>query len=321
MPEEPVHQDFRQSEAGKRQSWHGAKRLVKSFLGLRVPNALMRSAVRLKPGVNARGRLPAPRHVKEVEGSVGGTSFTMLRPDVCIIAKELYWGSGSRPAPSDQYALTSFVRLAGSVDVVIDIGAYTGLFTVASAKAHQELRCHAFELLPDVFRLLFDNCVRNDVLDRTTLHPTAIGKPGTVLVPARSTGSALPDFYSTRLHFSDGVKVRVAPMDELLGGFDATDRLLIKIDVEGTEAEVLRSGIELLTRHSPDILCEVLPASAPAEDLEDLLGSRYNYYLVRDDDVLDSSRILTPPSYRDWWFSTKQPAELEQCGVSVSRKP
>ena len=120
MPEEPVHQDFRQSEAGKRQSWHGAKRLVKSFLGLRVPNALMRSAVRLKPGVNARGRLPAPRHVKEVEGSVGGTSFTMLRPDVCIIAKELYWGSGSRPAPSDQYALTSFVRLAGSVDVAGD---------------------------------------------------------------------------------------------------------------------------------------------------------------------------------------------------------
>lgn len=321
MPEESVHQDFRESDVGKRQSWHGAKRFVKWFLGLRAPNALMRIALRFKPDVNARGRLPAPRHIKEVEGSVGAATFVMLRPDVCIIAKELYWGNGVRPAAADQYALASFVRLAGSADVVVDVGAYTGAFTLASAKAYAGLRCHAYELVPDVFRLLFDNCVRNDILDRTTLHPTALGEPGTVVVPAGTSGSALPDFYSTRLHFSDGVKVRVAPLDEVLAGLDDTARLLIKIDVEGTEAEVLRSGSELLTRFSPDILCEVLPTSSPAEDLEGLLGSRYNFYLVRDSDVLEADRIMSPPGYRDWWFSTKRPEELERRGISVSRKP
>jgi hypothetical protein len=85
VPDAP---DFRETEVSKRQTWHGAKKYIKFFLSLRMPNMALRAASAIQPGLNARGRLPAPRHVKEVEGRVGQASFTMLRPDQCIIAKE-----------------------------------------------------------------------------------------------------------------------------------------------------------------------------------------------------------------------------------------
>lgn len=318
MRQEPNPEDFRKTARSKRQSWRGAKRHVKALLALRIPNALMRAALRLRPQLNRSGRLPAPRHVTEVLGNVDEASFTMLRPDLCIIAKELYWGRGKRPVSADQYAVTSFTRLARGVDVVVDIGAYTGLFTLASAQANEKVHCHAFELMPDVFRLLFDNCVRNDILERVTLHAQAVGETGGVRVPVGIRASALPDFYSTRLLFNTGVRVRVAPLDELLPALQDAKRVLIKIDVEGTEAEVLASGTQLLERFRPDILCEVLPSPAPAEDLEALLRRTHNFYLVRDSDVVRRDRIVSPTGYRDWWFSPKEPADLERNGIIVS---
>jgi FkbM family methyltransferase len=302
-PEVP---DFRATETSKRQSWHGAKRYVKRVLAMRVPNAAMRAVVRVRPAINARGRLPAPHHVPEVRGTVRGASFVMLDPARCVVAKELYWGGGVRPEAADRLALDVFASFATDAEMVIDIGAYTGLFTVASARVNEAAECHAFELVPDVFRLLFDNCVRNDILDRTTLHPTAVGRAGTVIVPATASGSALPDFYSTRLHFSEGVHVRVAPLDELLDRASPLQR-------------VLASGRELLKRCTPDILCEVLPAPAPAADVEALLGPGYRRYLVRADDLLERDRIQSPASYRDWLFSPRSPEQLAELGIAVSR--
>jgi FkbM family methyltransferase len=317
----PDAPDFRQTETGRRQSWHGAKRYVKRFLAMRAPNAAMRAVVRLRPSINARGRLPAPHHVAEVRGEIRGSSFVMLNPARCVIAKELYWGDGVRPGAADRLALDVFATLATGAGLVIDIGAYTGLFTLASARVNPTVPCHAFELVPDVFRLLFDNCVRNDILDRTTLHPTAIGHAGSVVVPGTASGSALPDFYSTRLHFTDGVHVRVAPLDELLDQAPDAGRILIKIDVEGSEAEVLASGRGLLAKLAPDILCEVLPASTPAAEVEGVLGPGYHFYLVRERDLLACDRIQSPSGYRDWLFSHRSVEQLAELGIAVTASP
>ena len=316
---QPSHPpDYRETQTSKRQSWHGAKRYVKRLLAMRAPNFLMRMGARVRPSLNAHGRLPAPHYVSEVQGEVLGSSFVMLDPARCVIAKELYWGDGVRPEAADRLALEVFAGLAKDAQLVLDIGAYTGLFTLASGRVNPDAACHAFELVPDVFRLLFDNCVRNDILTQTTLHPTAVGTAGTVLVPASSSGSALPDFYSTRLHFTEGIHVRVAPLDDLVSPPPEGARVLIKIDVEGSEAEVLTSGRKLLARSSPDILCEVLPATTPAADVEAILGAGYRFYLVREHDLLECDRIQSPAGYRDWLFSRTPADQLAAAGIPVA---
>jgi FkbM family methyltransferase len=312
--------DYRASKAGRRQSWYGLKKHVKRLVALRLPHAVLRGIVRFAPRLRRSGRLPAPARLKEVEGEARGNRFVMLRPDRCIVAKELYWGGGRRPSPEDDLAVELFASAAERSDVVLDIGAYTGIFTIVAVRANPGLEAHAFEIVPENFRALFDNCVRNDVLDRVTLHHVGVGAPGAAIrVPARSSGSALPDFYSRSLRFDAGARVRVVSLDSLVDRVPAGARVTVKIDVEGTEDEVLRHGEAFLDAFSPRILCEVLP-EADAATLESLLASHgYRFHLVRDRDLLASPRIEPDESFRDWLFLAGDPAdELIPLGVPVA---
>lgn len=220
--------DFRRSDVGRHQSWYGMKRHVKRFFGWRVPNAALRLVARFVPAVRGTGRLPAPARLKEVEGRIRGARFVMLRPDRCVIAK----GAVHRDLHAGRDRRESRDRGARVRD-----GAA-------------------------VFEMLFDNCVRNDVLHRVTLHHVALGEPGAALrLPAGADGSALPDFFSTALHFDSGVQVRTVSLDSLVTAIPGGARVVMKVDVEGTENELFRNGRMFLEQFRPDIVCEVLHGS------------------------------------------------------------
>jgi FkbM family methyltransferase len=297
--------------AVRRQSWFGLKRYVKGFLGLRIPHAAMRGLLRLNPGLRSP-RLPAPRAVKEVRGVAEDVTFVMVRPDRCEIAKELYWGRGRRPRPADDFAVRLFVRLARKADVVLDVGAYTGIFTLVGALAAPEGHVHAFEVVPEVYKTLFDNCVRNDVLSRVTLHHVGVGEPDrAVRFPAGTGGSALPSFYSTRMRFDAGVLVGFRSLDWVGGLMEANDRVLMKVDVEGTESEVFAFGQGFLSAHRPDVLCEVLFGVADPERLEALLAPHgYRFYLVGEGELVPRPGIVPNERLRDWLFTTRDAEEV-----------
>lgn len=118
-------------DARTRQSWLGLKRYVKRFMSLPLPNAMLRLASGFVPSLRS-GRLPAPAAaLREVEGRVGGATFVMLDPARCENAKELFWGRGRRPKAQDRLALDAVAVLARESDTFLDVGAYTGLFTLA----------------------------------------------------------------------------------------------------------------------------------------------------------------------------------------------
>jgi FkbM family methyltransferase len=314
--------DYRNSRLGRRRSWYGLKKHVKRFLGWRLPNWALRRLRSAVPSLGRSGRLPAPAHVREVTGRVRGASFVMLRPDRCVVAKELYWGEGRRTRPQDAFAIELFATLARGSDVAIDIGAYTGIFTLVATAVNPDLQAHAFEIVPDVFRALFDNCVRNDVLHRTTLYPMGIGASDTVLrVPASSIDSALPDFFSSRLHFERGVLVSMRSLDSFAQMMPSGARVLVKVDVEGTENDVFEHGTAFLRTFLPDILCEVLAGGADPHGLEGLLVPHgYRFHLVRQKDLLPSEHILPHADFRDWLFTTRTPDELVALDAAVASR-
>ncbi|MEA2551448.1 MAG: hypothetical protein QOE25_1217 [Actinomycetota bacterium] len=276
--------------------------------------------MRLRPALGRDGRLPAPRHLAEVSGFVNDAGFVMLRPDRCVIAKELYWGNGRRPKPEDQTALEIFTALSLESEVVLDIGAYTGIFTLAAVAADPNLHAHAFEIVPAVAEALRMNVERNGVSERVTIHQVGVGEEGTsVILPVGHDGSALPDFYSTRLTFSDGVEVPVRSLDALTEAIPAEARAVMKIDVEGTEAEILQQGARFLSTNHPDILCEVLHGVGDGPALEAVLGPLgYRYYLVEESGVRRSDRIVPSTRFRDWLFTTRTEEDLDGHRIGVS---
>lgn len=302
----------------RRQAWYGLKAPIKRALSWRAPHFLLRQVVRVVPRLRAGGRLPAPRRLREVRGTVGGATFVMLNPARCEIAKELYWGSGRRPRPEDALALEVFAALARDAAVVLDIGAYTGVFTLAATAVAPTAEVHAFEIVPEVFKALVDNCARNDVLYRAVLHLAGIGAEGETMRVALGTGgSALPSCYSSRMRFEEGPLVRFRSLDALLHELPQGPTLL-KVDVEGTEEAVFRHGQRFLAERRPDILCEVLAGVADGRALADLLAPHgYRWYLV-EERALRPTPILQPsPRFRDWLFTTAPAGSLSARGIPV----
>jgi FkbM family methyltransferase len=254
---------------------------------------------------------------------VGDIQFVMLRPDRCEVAKELYWGGGRRPKREDDFAVELFATIAKRSDFVLDVGAYTGLFTLVSSLVNERAHVHAFEFVPDVYRALFDNCVRNDILDRVTLHHVGMGEAGRVVtVPARSPGSALPSFYSSRLFFAQGTRIRFVSLDALPERPIPGASVLMKVDVEGTENDIFRNGQRFLADFHPDILCEVLVGVGNGMELGELLKPHgYNFYLVRDGVLEGRSRLEPDGTYRDWFLTTRNEFELSSVGLQTSAIP
>jgi FkbM family methyltransferase len=301
----------------RRQSWFGVKRHIKRFLSLPVPHAVLRFVARFAPTLRS-GRLPAPAKVTEVEGSVAGATFVMLDPARCENAKQLYWGRGRRPAADDRLALDTVVALARDADVFLDIGAYTGLFTLAVSVAAPSVQVHAFEIVPAVADALVANLVRNTVDVRVAVHREGVGEEGaTIRVPTGEGGSALPSFYSSRMRFEEGDLVPFRSLDSVADMLPEDDRVVMKIDVEGTEDLVFASGQTFLKAFRPDILCEVLP-EADGDALEELLApAGLDRYLVTNSRLEERPRIVPDGEHRDWLFTARTRAELEALGLPV----
>ena len=314
--EEVGHDRSAQLKRARRQSWFGAKRHVKTALSHPLVHPLMRTVAPRLPNVSV-GRLPAPRELLEVKATVADGEFLMLRPDRCEVAKELYWGEGRRPDPADAFAIDLVVKLCADARTFVDVGAYTGIFTLATLASHADLEAHAFDMVPPVVRMLRANLVRNGFAGRTAVHQAGVGDPTmTARMPSVDSGSALPSFLSSDMEFDDGEDVGFLALDTFTD--EVTGPVVMKIDVEGGEVDVFAHGQSFLAEHRPDMLCEVLP-DADGPRLEELLRPfGYRYYHVGADDVRERSAIAPTPVVRDWLFTTRSPEQLRAAGIPAA---
>jgi FkbM family methyltransferase len=302
----------------RRRRWFGLKRHVKRFLSLPVPHALLRLAATLVPSLRRNGRLPAPARLAEVEGHVGGATFVMLDPARCENAKQLYWGRGRRPRPDDRLALDAVAVLARRADAFLDVGAYTGLFTLAVAAFAPDVRAHAFEIVPAVADTLEANVARNGLGRRVTVHRQGIGEDGvTIRIPSGEGGSALPSSSSSRTRSDDGVLASFRSLDSVSSLLRRGEAVVMKVDVEGTEDAVFRWGKAFLRDFRPDILCDVMPDADAAALEELLLPARLRTYLVTNSALVAHQHLSPSPDHRDWLFTRRDPEELAALGLPV----
>jgi FkbM family methyltransferase len=311
--------DYQHSARYRRQSWYGTKPLVKRLLAQPGLHSVMRAAAAVLGDRIHRERLPAPARLRVVTARMSGVSFVMQRPSRCIVAKELYWGHGRRPRVADQFALDLFAVLCRDARLVLDIGAYTGVFSLLAAKVAPEAHVYAFEVVPDVANAARENVAANGLSGRVSVYGQGVGKDGdTVTIAPGRGGSALPDFYSTRLHFANGVPVDVRSLDAIAAEVDVPPPAVVKIDVEGTEDVVLEHAQSFLASHRPDILCEILAESNAAAVQSALAPHGYQFYRVERGAVSRQPAIVPSPEFRDWLFTTRTEDELAARGIPAA---
>lgn len=291
----------------RRSNWWGCKPLVKSVLVHPLVNRLMRSIGRRFLPLSLLQRLPI--NEREVVGHAQGARFVMLEPHRCTNAKELFWGEGRLPDASEQLSLAVFAALARHSDLVIDVGAYTGMFTVAALTANPEARGLAFEMMAETHQLLVANCLRNGLGDRVSCYNVAVGRTtGSAWTPPLRTRSSLPTGLSLRDGRPGGRRLNVIELDRVKPAIIPV-RAVMKIDVEGSEADVIVGARETIRRLRPDLLCEVRPGNEPLP-LRDLRSLGYRFWLVTAGALEGASEITAHPRHRNWLLSSRPSGEL-----------
>ncbi len=126
-------------------------------------------------------------------------------------------------------------------DVVLDVGANTGIVSIYLAQLHPEIIIHAFEPVPATYARLLANLEANGVTNVIphNLAITADGRPLELHLTPNNSGAATA--YLTRPYANGHTHIQV-PSTTLRAFMAANDIewiTLLKIDCEGAEYEIL----------------------------------------------------------------------------------
>jgi FkbM family methyltransferase len=191
--------------------------------------------------------------------------------------EKYYWTGAFEPAV--QRTLT---RLLQPGMCFWDIGAHAGFMTILAARLTGDGgRVLAFEPAPPNRERLRTSVAANG-LKTVEVHDVAVGATaGTSIMHHHGSTS----MWTTIAQLGDvpGAEVRCRTLDDLASEYAVPD--LIKVDVEGAEADVLRGGCSLLGPGGPALLVEFNPrtleearAVLPVHDFEQLDA---NHWLLK----------------------------------------
>jgi FkbM family methyltransferase len=162
------------------------------------------------------------------------------------------------------YSVQHIVPLLQHIDdssIVLDIGANIGVMTRLFAARVPNGRVYAFEPSPSTFKLLSKNCAQ---LTNIACIQSAIGAESGTVGFDEHKASALRHIVPSQSDDKATIKVRVSTLDEWVRATGLQRVDFVKIDIEGFEEELLEGAHATLTRFSPFLLFEYLPAFALA---------------------------------------------------------
>lgn len=175
-------------------------------------------------------------------------------------------------------------------DVVVDVGAHTGYYTVIASKLVGTTgKVFAFEPRP-VNASLLRNHLKVNGIDNVTVFEKAVSS---------STGEALFDVSRGtgrgRLSDTGELPVETRSLDELLDQSHIDEPTFLKIDVEGGEVGVLAGAKRLIDEGRPRILVATHSDETHQSVTRFLDENRYDYSILDPGGESGDTEILACP--------------------------
>lgn len=201
---------------------------------------------------------------------------------------------------------TTFVfrKVVGPGNVVIDVGAHWGYYTVLAATLCRPTgEVFAFEPHPRNYALLNKNIAANNLTNVVATRKAASDQNSTakLLLSSSSMGHSLvhePEWRPTSSAVRQPITVETITLDQFFRSSCICPRLL-KMDIEGAEPLALR-GMDHLLSQNPQmtIIAELNPHYLDADAANNLLRklTSYGFKFMAIDDIADE---LAACSYED----------------------
>lgn len=201
--------------------------------------------------------------------------FVMYSNNDDLIAMTYFWyGQDSY----ERCSIYNWISASKDSDTVLDIGSFSGLYSLASCSANTNVKVHAFEATRRVHARLLMNAQLNDFSQRIKCQALAVSDKSGVLnfkqYRAENILGNGASFIDKGIPItSDDELVRSIAIDEYIRDLDLLPDL-IKIDVEEAEVLVLEGMQDLLSHCKPRIFVEVVPRTQ--EEVANIL-KRHGY--------------------------------------------
>lgn len=178
----------------------------------------------------------------------------------------------------EDQVLNVLCNAAEDADVILDIGANIGLYSLAMAK-HTKGRVYAFEPNPKTSRLAQNHIERNNV-ENVELHKIGLSDEVTTATLHNATDDLGKASLRAQSSSKNDVEVEISTIDVFLKKQKIKSVDLIKIDVEGLEMAVIRGGWKTIESQLPHILFEATPDWMNENDFETFERLRKLGYLA-----------------------------------------
>jgi FkbM family methyltransferase len=160
------------------------------------------------------------------------------------------WESNSRQ---------TFFELCKTADLILDVGAYSGLYSLIGARGSSNAQLIAFEPNPAMREILKKNIYVNGFNERIKVMDFALSdRVGlSILSVGKNTSMARLDLVSNTDFESDDTEmtVEVTTLDD----FNlVASSMVMKVDIEGSELAFLRGALNTIASNQPTILMEAL---------------------------------------------------------------
>lgn len=196
--------------------------------------------------------------------------------------------------------LSALIKMGGTA---VDVGAHQGFFSFALSEIASEV--HAFEPHPD-----YAEFAAAMLRHRAVVHNVALSDergPARFVIPLDDEGNELHMAGNLKNTHAQFPKKKIIDINvDILDDYDFRDVRFVKVDVEGSEVEVLMGGRATIMRDRPVLLLELLSGTYenPAQIAKMVCETfGYDAYVVHNGELLDAVETIGGLNSNTSWGS------------------
>lgn len=213
----------------------------------------------------------------------------------------------------EKYSMRLWANLAEKAEVIFDIGANTGLYSLVAKTKNAGASVHAFEPFGAVFNKL-DNNIKINGFDVKTNCLAISNYTGNAVIYTEDENFAYSVTVNKNLWIKDKHAIKMDIKTITLKDYIEMNKIkkidLIKIDVETHEPEVMEGFAEYFLRFRPILLIEILN-----DDIANKLnpyfdGALFDFYNIDERTGVKKVERLSKSDYYNFLIVPKEKAHL-----------
>jgi FkbM family methyltransferase len=224
------------------------------------------------------------------------------------IANNLYYNVESY---TEVRELILFGEFAKKSNVILDIGANTGLFSIVASVIHPDSKIWAFEpYYANIKRLQKNIALNKSPIEVITKAVGATNNKISFTIPVSEQISDVSSaskeftesFYKHQVTYKQ-IEIDQISLDEFIEHKKLNRIDLIKIDVESYELEVFKGAKNLLKNFAPVIFCEMFVDESHKNFYEaELKPLGYDCFMIFKEGLIKTNFLINNPHCRNYLF-------------------